>query len=111
VRLETSDPAVWAHGVIAADQRSALFAHVQLDESTHNRGVVLQLPGLDPERRYECAWVGPVDRARVSGAAALNPAGPTGGVALSGAALATVGIWLPRRRPEQVQLFAVEATG
>jgi alpha-galactosidase len=108
VRIETNDPAVWAHGVIAADRRRALVAHVQLDESAHNRGVRLRVPGLAEATAYRCAWASPIDEARVSGAVPLDPAGPTGGVPVSGAALADLGLWLPRRRPEHIQLIALE---
>jgi alpha-galactosidase len=111
VRVDTEDPAVWWHGVVAADRQTGLFAHVQLDESAHNRGVVLRLPGLDPQLRYRCRWVGPVDGERVSGAPPVDPAGPAGDRVVSGASLAEVGVWVPRRRPEQVLLFAVEAVG
>ncbi len=109
VRMDTSDPAVWGHGVVAADRRQALFAHVQLDESAHNRGVVLRPRGLDPSTSYRASWVGPVDAAKVSGAPPLDPAGPAGDAAITGAALEQVGLWFPRRRPEQVLLFALDA--
>ncbi|MDT4912617.1 MAG: alpha-galactosidase [Pseudonocardiales bacterium] len=109
LRIDTSDDAVWAHGVVAVDRSSALLAHVQLDESAHNRGVTLRVPGLDPQRAYRCSWVGPVDTARVSGSEQPDPAGPTSGEPVTGAALARMGLWLPRRRPEQVLLIALEA--
>ncbi|MFN2561272.1 MAG: alpha-galactosidase [Jatrophihabitans sp.] len=109
VRIETSDDAVIAHGVLAADRSAALLAHVQLDESGHNRGVTLRVPGLDRQRRYRCTWAGPVDRSRVTGSPQTDPAGPTGGAPVSGAALAGVGLWLPRRRPEQVLLISLKA--
>jgi hypothetical protein len=63
---------------------------------------------LDEATAYRCAWASPIDEARVSGAVPLDPAGPTGGVAVSGAALADLGLWLPRRRPEHIQLIALE---
>jgi alpha-galactosidase len=107
VRVDTSDPAVLAHGVVAADRRSALIAHVQLDESTHNRGVVLRVPGLEPDLGYRCTWASPVDPGRVSGSPNLDPAGPSGGAAVTGADLNRIGLWMPRRRPEQVQLIAL----
>jgi alpha-galactosidase len=84
VRLDAADPAVWAHGVVAADRRRALFAHVQLEQSASNRGVVLRLRGLDPELRYRATWVGPVDGARLSGTPAIDPEGPAGRAVLSG---------------------------
>ena len=109
VRTESSDLAVWGHGVVAPDRRRALFAHVQLDESVSNRGAVLRLRGLDPELRYRSRWVGPVDRGHVSHAGDLDPDGPIGRAVLSGAELERDGIWFPRRRSEQVLLFALDA--
>ncbi|HJQ42251.1 MAG TPA: alpha-galactosidase [Jatrophihabitantaceae bacterium] len=111
VRLDVSDPAVIAHGVLAADRHSALIAHVQLDESTHNRGVVLRVPGLDPATSYRCTWLVPPDTKRVSGMPAVHPDGPTAGAPINGADLVRVGLWIPRRRPEQVLLIEINATG
>jgi alpha-galactosidase len=104
VRVDVSDPAVLAHGVIAADRRRALLAHVQLDESVHERGVVLRIPGLDPGSEYTCRWLTP-DGVPPPG---LDPAGPAGGAPCSGAALASTGLWLPRCRPETIRLIAFE---
>jgi alpha-galactosidase len=109
VRVDVSDPSVLAHGVVSPDRTRALFAHVQLDEAASNRGVVLRLRGLDPAARYRCRWVGPVDDARVTHTVGVQPAGPTGGEPVTGAALGRVGVWIPRRRPEQILLIAVEA--
>jgi alpha-galactosidase len=109
VRLESSDPAVWLHGVIAADRRSALLAHVQLDESRHNRGVQLRVPGLDPARSYRPAWAAPVEPGGRSGVPPLDPAGPAGGQPLTGAQLAAQGLWIPRRHPESIALIELTA--
>ena len=108
VRLEVSDPAVIAHGVVATDRRTALIAHVQLDESAHNRGVTLRIPGLNPASAYLCSWLTEPDGKRVSRSPGLDPAGPTKGVPVTGADLARIGLWIPRRRPEQVLLVAIE---
>jgi alpha-galactosidase len=109
VRLDVADPAVLAHGVVSADRRQALLAHVQLDESTHLRGVELRIPGLRADSRYAVRWEGPVELKSPSNAPALHPDGPTGGVPVTGAVLAEVGLWLPRRRPESVLLMHLEA--
>jgi alpha-galactosidase len=109
VRPESSDPAVLLHGVVSRDRRSALLAHVQVDESEHNRGVAVRVPGLRADERYEARWEGPVDLAAVSAGSPMDPEGPTGGIPLSGALLATVGMWLPRRRPETVTLVSLTA--
>ncbi len=108
VRPESSDPAVLLHGVVAADGTEALMAHVQLDESSSNRGVVVRVPDLIADAAYELRWVGPVDRRAVSHSVELPQAGPTGGVEVLGAVLGTRGYWIPRRRPETVTLVHVE---
>ena len=59
MRLDVADPAVLAHGVVAADGSRALIAHVQYEESSSNRGVWLRVPGLDADARYALRWVGP----------------------------------------------------
>ena len=107
VRPESPDPAVLLHGVVAADRSEALLAHVQLDESGHNRGVFVRVPGLDPATFYDLAWEGPVDHDAVSASSPLPATGPTDGSAVTGAALATRGFWVPRRRPETVTLVRV----
>ena len=104
VRPESADPTVLLHGVVAADRSEALVAHVQLDESAHNRGVSVRVPGLDPDATYHLAWEGPVELTQVSMSAPLPADGPTDGVAVTGRALADRGFWMPRRRPETVTL-------
>ncbi len=109
VRMDSSDPAVWLHGVVAADGRSALLAHVQLDESASNRGVLMRVPHLIEQARYDIRWAAPVDTGQMSQSPALDPAGPTLGRSLRGAVLAQHGVWLPRRRPETILLMHLEA--
>ncbi len=104
VRPESPDPAVLLHGVVAADRSEALVAHVALDESAHNRGVFVRVPGLDPDASYDVRWEGPVDLEETSKSSPLAPAGPTDGTAVTGRALGTRGYWVPRRRPETVTL-------
>ena len=109
VRPESADPAVLLHGVVAADRTEALIAHVQLEESVHNRGVSVRVPGLDPRRGYHLAWEGPAVFHETSMAARLPQHGPTEGRAVSGRALERQGFWIPRCRPETVTLVHVTA--
>jgi alpha-galactosidase len=104
VRPESSDPAVLLHGVVSSDRSSALIAHVQLDESTHNRGVSVRVPCLEPEATYRLAWEGPVIPFEVSMSPALPEHGPTAGRDVTGQALAQRGFWMPRCRPETITL-------
>jgi alpha-galactosidase len=105
VRPESSDPTVVLHGVVAADRSEALLAHVAMDESAHNRGVMVRVAGLDADAAYDLRWEGPVRHAAVSSwSAALPEAGPTGGEPMSGEVLGRRGFWVPRRLPETVTL-------
>jgi alpha-galactosidase len=108
IRIDLTDDAALAHGVIAADGRTALLAYVQLDEALRG-SAELRIPGLIPAQRYALRWEGPFTPNPPSRAARLDPDGPTGGAPVSGAALAEVGLVMPRRRPETVQLISIEA--
>jgi alpha-galactosidase len=107
VRPASSDPAVLLHGVVSRDGTEALIAHVQLDESSHNRGVWVRVPGLPPDATYRLAWEGPVDRHHVSRAGPVPPEGPTDGRPMLGVELGVRGFWVPRRRPETVSLVHI----
>ncbi len=108
VRPESNDPAVLLHGVVAADRSEALVAHVQLDEPTHNRGIWVRVPGLDQEASYDARWEGPVEHRAVSRSSPLAQTGPTAGTPVTGRALGTHGLWIPRRRPETVTLVHLD---
>ncbi len=99
VRPESSDPSVLLHGVVGTDGDEALMAHVQLDESAHNRGVSVRVPALDPEASYRLTWAAPVRHAAESRSSALPEVGPAGDGEVRGQVLATHGFWIPRRRP------------
>jgi alpha-galactosidase len=105
VRPESSDPAVLLHGVVGPD--TALVAHVQLDESAHNRGVWVRVPGLDDAAAYSLSWEGPVADKETSMSVRPHEDGPTRGERVTGAALATQGFWMPRMRPETVTLVRI----
>jgi len=107
VRVDTTDPAVIAYGVLAEDRDSAVLCHVQLDESTHNRGCTLRVPGLHPDASYRVQWLGPTDLRATSMSPALSPEGPSRGAAVTGRQLADVGLWMPRRPPETAHLVHV----
>jgi alpha-galactosidase len=107
IRPESSDPAVYLHGVVAADRRSALLAHVQLEESAHNRGVAVRVPHLQADLQYDLHWEGPIDTYHMSVAPALDPDGPTRARPIPGWVLAETGVWMPRRRPQTVTLIAI----
>lgn len=103
VRLDLADPSALAHGVVAPDRSRAILAHVQLDESLHNRGVCLRIPGLDPKALYRLAWTGPAKpKASLEH---LDPTGPLGTAEVTGTYLERVGIRIPRCQPETIRLI------
>lgn len=105
MRPVSTDPSVLLHGIVAADRSQALIAHVALDESEHNRGVQVRIPGLDPAAQYALTWEGPVKEKAVSMSAPLPGKGPTDGQAMTGTALWRRGFWIPRRPPESATLI------
>ena len=93
VRLDTPDDTAWMHGVVAADQSAALMSYVQLDEPRNDQPAAMRVPGLDPQRRYRVTDVTPgARRPRRAGLADARIAG----VEVSGAALAEIGLAIPR---------------
>jgi alpha-galactosidase len=105
VRPESSDPAVLVHGVVGTEE--ALIAHVQLDESAHNRGVQVRVPGLVGGALYALSWEGPVSDKETSMSVRPFEGGPTAGQPVSGSVLETRGFWMPRMRPETATLVHV----
>ncbi|MFC3505362.1 alpha-galactosidase [Micromonospora krabiensis] len=109
VRVDHSDSAVWAHGVVAYDGSAAVYAVSRLATSVAQVPGPVRLPGLDPGRRYAVR-----PSAGVPGPATLDRSAPpwlAHGVTLTGAALATVGLQLPALHPEQALLLEVTAVG
>ena len=107
VRVESGDPSVLVHGVVAQDGGEALIAHVQMDEAASNRGVQVRVPRLQPDRRYHLHWTGHVDDLHLSVASKVPPVGPTAGRPVSGRVLSSQGFWVPRRPPQTILLAHV----
>ncbi len=106
VRVDHPVDAVWAHGVVAQDRSEALFAFVMMDRPSCWPPGLVRIPGLDPDRRYRLAPVGP------SGPLATNNDAPSwqrGEVTLSGRALAAVGIQAPPLQPDHAALVHLRA--
>lgn len=107
VRVDHPDPAVWAHGVIDHDNNRAVYAVARLTTSVTQVPGAVRLPGLDPGRRYRVRQV-----SGVPAPASIDLSPPTwlaGGLTLSGAALARVGVQLPALHPEQSLVLEVDA--
>ncbi|MGK9148327.1 alpha-galactosidase [Plantibacter flavus] len=108
VRMDPSDPAILAHGVVSADRSSALVAQVALAAPLTAIPAPLRIPGLDVDRSY-------VVRPLSLGAEprTIQDAPPAwiaaGSIVLTGRALAEIGVAVPLLLPEQAQLFTVDA--
>jgi alpha-galactosidase len=111
VRVDSADPAVAVHGVVAADQRTAVMAYVQLDQSVSERPVPMRIPGLLPTAGYRARWLGPAPGTADAGShlSTIDPLGPVGDATITGPLLAAVGLPMPRRRPETISLVLLEA--
>ncbi len=101
VRLDSIDDTAWMHGVVAADQSTALMCYVQLDVPRHDQAVAMRIPGLDPARRYQATDVTPEP-----GASLVNDHGS--GVDVSGAALAEIGLAIAPQRPLTAAVILIQ---
>jgi alpha-galactosidase len=93
---------------VAVDGASALVCHLQLDDSVHNRGSVVRVPGLDRDATYRLSWLGPVATRAESMSVGLPDEGPTGGVPVRGSHLQEIGFWMPRRAPHTATIVHIE---
>lgn len=103
VRPQPSDRSVQAHGVISHDRSEALLALVQLDWPDNTRGATVRIPGLDPGRLYNLHQVTPGEADRHVWS------GETGGVAVPGRLLATVGYRFQYQQPQSATLVHISA--
>nr|MDT0663244.1 alpha-galactosidase [Micromonospora sp. DSM 115978] len=102
IRSDHPDPALWLHGVVAADGSEALFAMVSMATGATAGAGVVSLPGLDPRRRYAVRPAGPGGwRDRPGQPDWLRPEG----VRLTGRTLAAAGLRAPILEPERLLLL------
>jgi alpha-galactosidase len=103
VRVDTHEPTMSLHGVVAYDKSRAVFAVVQEGVTTASRPQPLHFPGLDPDRRYR------VSEVRPAGAPHYWQIDPTPWIAnpveLTGRVLAEVGLTAPILTSEQATLL------
>jgi alpha-galactosidase len=109
VHADHPDPAVYVHGVVAADRREALYAYVQLTSSVAETPAPVLLPGLDDDRWYE---VRPVS---LAGGPETQQKAPPPWLAApyvqTGRMLRLAGVRVPVLRPEQAFLMLVTPGG
>ncbi len=107
VRLDPTDPAAWAHGVVSDDRRDALFAYVQLATSVASVPHAIRFAGLDPEAHYEISVISLSDEPY--GPMKTQPAWMESSVVLSGAAAMSLGLAMPVCHPETAVLVRLRA--
>ncbi len=103
VRVDTADPQLWVHGVVAADRSRGIFAVVQMGTSVQSPVGRVRLPGLDTDATYRLCSLAPGD---APDGPALGPllwwgTEPT----LPGRVLADVGVQAPTLYPESLVLI------
>ncbi|HET9871998.1 MAG TPA: alpha-galactosidase [Propionibacteriaceae bacterium] len=106
VNADHPDPALWISGVVAADQREAIYGVTALQRSVTWPPGRMRLPGLDPDTRYTVR----VEPISTGGLSHLDPpAWVEAGVTLTGRALATAGIEILPLHPEHSYLLRAVA--
>ena len=107
VRGEHPDPALLVTGVVAEDRGEGVFVVAALDSSPTRAPEPVQLPGLDPERRYRVEPLGP------RGDGQLRAPSWSwivqGHLDLPGSVLTKVGVRLPRLDPESAWVLRARA--
>jgi alpha-galactosidase len=104
VRVDQSTDDAHTHGVVAQDGSRALFAYVQLTQSSHNLPETMRLAGLDEAANYRVKLIKPFGDFN-----AVQKRDPhwVDGVTVSGAYLSKVGLRTPILKPEQAILIEV----
>jgi alpha-galactosidase len=104
VRFDLDDDTALAHGVFAADRRTALLAYVQLQTSPWLVVPRWRITGLDPERTYTVTHL---PLGRLGGIGHTQPEWMTTPLTCTGRELAVVGLQPPSLWPESGMLVHV----
>ena len=105
VRSDHDDPAVWVHGVVAADRAEAVFSVVQMATSNRYPHGRVQIPGLSPDTTYDVRPLEP-GHAPPTTESVPTPWLATG-LTLTGRALDRVGVPVPAMHPDQLLLLHI----
>lgn len=127
VRIDTPDPQLFVHGVIAHDRTRAIFAMTSMDTLATDPAAPLKLRGLDPDGRYRVrprfvgsapaglappAWWGEPDQAGEQEAEVffrtVYDRRVFPGTIVTGRVLAQAGLASPRIHPDQTLILHVD---
>ncbi|MEY4993587.1 MAG: hypothetical protein RIS82_709 [Actinomycetota bacterium] len=105
IRVEQKNEAAFVHGVVAQDKSRAIFAYATLRAMPGQTPSAMRFEGLDPNAMYRVKMVEPAGSPQY-----IHRQLPTwlGGIELTGAALAVVGLRPPILAPENAFLVEVE---
>ncbi|MEE6272156.1 alpha-galactosidase [Georgenia sp. MJ206] len=103
VHGDHADPALWVHGVVAADGSEAIFAIVEIRTPVAAPLGRVTLPGLDAAATYRVTPLAPADAVTGRTGHAPPPWWPV--ATLTGKVLGTVGLHAPVVNPEQSVLL------
>lgn len=105
IRVEQKNEAAFVHGVVAQDKSRAIFAYATLRAMPGQTPSAMRFEGLDPNALYRVKMVEPAGSPQY-----IHRQLPTwlGGIELTGAALAVVGLRPPILAPENAFLVEVE---
>jgi alpha-galactosidase len=108
VRPDHPDPAVSVTGMVAQDASEAAFVVAVLDATATQSPALVQLAGLDPDRRYELTVVAPTsERHALDSGASWTTGEP---VTVPGSVLVEAGVRLPVTAPESAYVLRLRAT-
>ncbi|MDR0591814.1 MAG: alpha-galactosidase [Bifidobacteriaceae bacterium] len=105
VRTDHPDPALWVHGVVAADRSKALFALVPMATSMTSPPGEFRPDGLDPDKTYRVAPLAPPGRTG-EGHIYQPPAWWSEGLTASGRVLMGRGLRAPELPPDSPALVS-----
>ena len=108
LRLDSPDPALWVHGVVARDRSEAIISLVQLTTGVHHPPGQVRIRGLDPQRSYQVRPLAPGDAIAHSDPV-WRPAWWPEGIELTGQVLAASGLQIPNQHPEHAVLIHLVA--
>ena len=108
VNVDHPDPAIWVHGVVSGDQRTAVFGVTSVGRSQMWPPGQLRLAGLDPALAYAVRIEPSLDPHLLTRTA---PPWALPGVTLPGRVLATTGLEIAPIHPEQSYLLVLVAAG
>lgn len=107
VRRDVADGSMWLHGVVAPDRSQALYELTTRRRPALSPRGLVTIPGLAPDREYR---IRPVLVGEEPAGLQLPPWGEQG-VAMSGAALAGIGVQAPALFPDQALIIEVREAG